>query len=89
MDTDDRPMHLIGPRYFDLYVSLLKMILPIAGVIALISMIASYFFSYNGEEAILNIVIKVFAEGIWILIEVGLQVAFWLTLTFAIIERSG
>ncbi|WP_428911167.1 hypothetical protein [Niallia sp. Krafla_26] len=83
----ERPMHLIGPRYYDLYVSLLKMILPIAGVIALISMIASYFFTYNGEEAILNIIIKVFAEGIWVLIEVGLQVAFWLTLTFAIIER--
>lgn len=83
----DRPMYLIGPRYFDLYVSLFKLILPIASVIALISMIASYFFSYNGEEAILNIVIKVFAEGIWFLIEVGIQVAFWLTLTFAIIER--
>ena len=61
----DRPMHLIGPRYYDFYISLLKMILPIAGVIAVISMIASYFFSYNGEEAILNIIIKVFAEGIW------------------------
>ena len=56
----DRPMHLIGPRYYDLYVTLLKMILPIAGVIALISMIASYFFSYNGEEAILNIIIRGF-----------------------------
>ena len=84
----DRPMHLIGPRYFDLYVSLLKMILPIAGVIALISMIASYFFTYNGDEAILTIIIEVFAKGIWILVEVGLQVFFWLTLTFAIIERS-
>jgi len=84
----DRPMHLIGPRYYDLYISLFKMILPIAGVIAVISMIASYFFSYNGEKAILAIIIKVLAEGIWILIEVGLQVFFWLTLTFAIIERA-
>ena len=84
----DRPMHLIGPRYFDLYVSLLKMILPIAGVIALISMIAGYFFTYNGEDAILTIIIEVFAKGIWVLVEVGLQVFFWLTLTFAILERS-
>ena len=84
----DRPMHLIGPRYFDLYVNLLKMIIPIAGVIAIISMVAGYFFNYNGEEAILNIIIKVFAEGIWVLIEVSLHVFFWLTLTFAIIERS-
>ena len=63
------------------------MIIPIAGVIAIISMVASYFFTYNGEEAILNIIIKVFAEGIWVLIEVGFM-SFWLTLTFAIIERS-
>ena len=25
----DRPMHLIGPRYFDVYTTLLKMIIPI------------------------------------------------------------
>ena len=31
----DQPMYLIGPRYFDVYVTLLKMILPIAGAIAL------------------------------------------------------
>lgn len=84
----DRPMHLIGPRYYDLYISLFKMILPIAGVIAIISMIASYLFSYNGDEAVLTIIIQVFAEGIWLLIEVGIQVAFWLTLTFVIIERT-
>lgn len=84
----DRPMHLIGPRYFDLYVTLLKMILPIAGVIAIITMIASYFFSYNGDEAVLNIMIHAFAEGIGVLIEVGIQVFFWLTVTFAIIERT-
>ena len=84
----DQPMHLIGPRYFDLYVSLLKMILPIAGVIAIITMIATYFFSYNGEEAVLNIIINAFAQGIGVLIEVGIQVFFWVTLTFAILERS-
>lgn len=84
----DRPMHLIGPRYFDLYVTLLKMILPIASVIAIISMIATYFFSYNGEDAVLSMIIDVFVKGILVLIEVGFQVFFWLTVTFAIIERA-
>ncbi|WP_394231303.1 HAAS signaling domain-containing protein [Niallia oryzisoli] len=84
----DQPMHLIGPRYYDVYVSLLKMILPIAGTIALISMFASYFVSYNGEEAVMNVIITIFSKGIWVLIEVGMQVFFWLTLTFAIIERA-
>src|SRR5699024_572428 len=82
-----QPMHLIGPRYYDLYVSLLKMILPIVSVIALISMAADYVVNYTGEEAIINIVINVIGEGIGVIIEVGIQVFFWLTITFAILER--
>lgn len=46
----DQPMHLIGPRYFDVYMSLLKMIVPIATVIACITIITQYFIDYNGEE---------------------------------------
>lgn len=84
----DQPMHLIGPRYFDVYISLLKMILPIAAVIALISMIAEYFIGYSGEEAIVNVVLTIMGEGIWNIIAVGIQVFFWLTLVFAIIERT-
>ena len=84
----DRPMHLIGPRYFDVYVTLLKMIVPIAAVIALISMIAEYFMNFGGEEAVVNVVFTIMGEGIWRIIDVGLQVFFWLTLVFAIIERT-
>jgi hypothetical protein len=84
----DRPMHLIGPRYFDVYVTLLKMILPIATVISLISVIAEYFIDYNGQEAVINVALDITGLGIWRMIEVGIQTFFWLTLVFAIIERS-
>ncbi|PMC35931.1 hypothetical protein CJ195_16875 [Bacillus sp. UMB0899] len=84
----DQPMHLIGPRYFDVYMSLLKMILPIAAVISLISMIAEYFLGFAGQEAILNVALYLMGEGIWRIIEVGIQVFFWLTLTFAFLERA-
>ncbi|AZV41659.1 HAAS signaling domain-containing protein [Peribacillus asahii] len=84
----DQPMHLIGPRYFDVYVTLLKMILPIAAVISLISMIATYFMNYGGEEAVINVVLHIMGEGIWKIIEVSMQVFFWVTLVFAIIERT-
>ncbi|WP_456272412.1 HAAS signaling domain-containing protein [Bacillus sp. AK031] len=83
----DQPMHLIGPRYFDVYVSLLKMILPIAAVIAVISMVAEYFIGYSGNEAIMNVVLTIMGKGIWNVIEVGIHVFFWLTLVFAILER--
>ncbi|MGM9924192.1 MAG: HAAS signaling domain-containing protein [Bacillus sp. (in: firmicutes)] len=84
----DQPMHLIGPRYFDVYVSLLKMILPIAAVIALISLIAESFAGFKGDEAVLAMVLAIIGEGIWRIIEVGLHVCFWATLVFAIIERT-
>ena len=84
----DQPMHLIGPRYFDVYVTLLKMILPIAAVISLISMIAEYFIGYRGEEAIVNVILDLLGIGIWTMIEVAIQVFFWLTLVFAVLERT-
>jgi hypothetical protein len=84
----DQPMHLIGPLYYDVYATLLKMILPIAAVISLISIIAEYFIGYHGEETVINTVLDIVGLGIWRIIEVGIQVFFWLTLVFAILERT-
>ncbi|TCW57972.1 hypothetical protein EC917_102154 [Bacillus thuringiensis] len=84
----DRPMHLIGPRYFDVYMTLLKMIIPIAAVIALIAMVAENFVGYDGEQAVLNVILNLIGKGIGEIIEVGLHVFFWLTLVFAILERT-
>ncbi|WP_282139637.1 hypothetical protein [Cytobacillus oceanisediminis] len=83
----DQPMHLIGPRYFDVYVSLLKMILPIAAAIALISIAAEFIFDFNRDDTIINAVLGFMGYGIWRLIEVAVQVFFWLTIVFAVIER--
>ncbi|WP_242303051.1 hypothetical protein [Bacillus cereus group sp. BfR-BA-01495] len=84
----DRPMHLIGPRYFDVYTTLLKMIIPIAVVIALIAMVAENFLSYTGDQAVLNVILQVIGKGIGEIFEVALHVFFWLTLVFAILERT-
>ncbi|MER2007700.1 MAG: hypothetical protein ABS939_09635 [Psychrobacillus sp.] len=83
----DQPMHLIGPRYFDVYVSLLKMIVPIAAFIALITVITEHIIVYSGEGAILNSVLAIIGEGIWTMIAVGIHVFFWLTIIFAMIDR--
>lgn len=83
----DQPMHLIGPRYFDVYVSLLKMVLPIATIVTFISVIVEYISGFSGETAIMNIVLDIIGIGIWRMIEVIIQTFFWLTVTFAIIER--
>ncbi|WP_099364613.1 HAAS signaling domain-containing protein [Fredinandcohnia onubensis] len=84
----DRPMHLIGPRYFDVYVTLLKMIIPIAAVISLIAIIPEYFLGQQDEETIINMVLDIVGFGVWRIIDVSIQTFFWLTIVFAIIERT-
>lgn len=83
----DRSRYLIGPRYFDAYISLLKMILPIAATISLIVLAAENIVGYDNNTSVLNMIILLIAEGIWGIIVVGMQVFFWLTVVFAIIER--
>ncbi|MEK5180556.1 MULTISPECIES: HAAS signaling domain-containing protein [Paenibacillus] len=84
----DQPMYLIGPRYFDLYVTLLKMIIPIAVVVSLIALVADYLIGYSGDKTVADIVTAVISTGIGTFLEVGIQVFFWITVVFAIIERA-
>lgn len=82
----DRPMHLIGPRYYDVYISLLKMILPIAAVISLIALVGDNPFRDTGNT-VMEAILKIIGKGISGIISTGIQVFFWLTLSFAILER--
>ncbi|MFP3511123.1 hypothetical protein SB775_15980 [Peribacillus sp. SIMBA_075] len=82
----DRPMHLIGPRYFDVYICLLKMILPIAAVISLIGLIGDNPFRDMGNTVV-DAILIIIGKGITGIISTGIQVFFWLTLSFAILER--
>ncbi|WP_187445419.1 HAAS signaling domain-containing protein [Bacillus infantis] len=84
----DRPMHLIGPRYFDVYVHLIKLILPIAAVIAFLANAAVEIMARNTGESALDIILAVFGTGIWGMLGAGIQTLFWLTLVFAVIERT-
>ncbi len=82
----DRPMHLIGPRYYDVYISLLKMILPIAAVFSLIALVGDNPFR-DTENTIVDAILKIIGKGIAGIISTSIQVFFWLTLSFAIAER--
>ncbi|WP_316568794.1 HAAS signaling domain-containing protein [Neobacillus sp. YIM B06451] len=83
----DRPMYLIGPRYFDVYVTLIKMFFPIAAAVSFIIVIAQFFIGYSGNEAVMDVVFNLIGKGISQVIEVGIQVFFWLTIVFAVLER--
>ncbi|MCM3618562.1 hypothetical protein M3936_13310 [Sutcliffiella horikoshii] len=84
----DKPMHLIGPRYFDVYVSLLKLIIPIVMIISFCAVTFVGIFSYNGEGELLPVLLGMIGEGVWNSLSAGIQTFFWITLTFAIVERS-
>lgn len=84
---NDRPMHLIGPKYFDLYVSFLKMIVPIAAVIAFISVAAIQIIEFEQGDTVLTTGLNILTQSIWNIVSIFIQVFFWLTLIFAIVER--
>ena len=83
-----QPMYLIGPRYFDVYVMFLKRIIPIAAMFSLVWGIIDSFIGYDGGQEMVQFVIKSFAQSVGNTIELCFQVFFWLTLIFAILERT-
>lgn len=85
----DRPMHLIGPKFFDMYISILKLVFPIAAIIVFILFVADQFSSTFGSETVSPMnVITIFAEAIWVLIGTFIQVFFWVTIVFIILDRT-
>lgn len=77
----DRPHYLIGPGWYSLYISLLKRILVI--VLPLITVI-SLLVAVGIEGKTLSGAIGGAVEGV---LAGALQVAFWVTLGFAVVER--
>ena len=82
----DRPMHLIGPKYFDLYLQLLKLIIPIVLTITLIATVADALGLVKQDEATITILLNIFGMAILTLVSTALQIAFWITIIFAVIE---
>ena len=83
----NRPSYLIGPRYFEVYMTILKMVLPIMTIIVLISFIAGKVADFNGDEAVVNLLFSILGEGIVKVLYAWMQVFFWTTFSFAIAER--
>lgn len=80
--------YLIGPGYYDKYLSLLKMVIGIcASVFAGLALLAWTIHPQDGELTV-NLT-QLISDIISAVIEGALQGAFWVTLVFAIIERCG
>ena len=79
--------YLIGPRYYDLYVSLLKIVIPIVAVVVVIATITQQFTNFNGEDSIASVIGSMIGTVAGRAFEVVAQIFFGLTLSFAIMDR--
>ena len=78
----DRPLQLIGPRYYPAWLRLLKrllvIIMPLVFVLVAFAQVMA-----SGDIG------TVIAEAIVATMSTGLHICFWVTLAFAIMERTG
>lgn len=84
---NDKPMHLIGPKYYDVYITLLKLVMPIAAISSFIAIVAVKAFSPVEDGAVLETILFLMGEGIWNVINVLIHTFFWFTVIFVIAER--
>jgi hypothetical protein len=76
-----RTLALIGPRYYGDWRRLLSVLLPIVVPIVAITVMASAYVAGKGA-------LEIAASGLSVAFNVGVQLAFWMTVVFAILERS-
>lgn len=85
----DKPMYLIGPKVYDAYIETLKMIFPWAILICIIVSVVASIGLFNGEDAVLTVIINTFTDIIVNVIYVVSQIFIWVTIVFVIVERVG
>ena len=78
----DRTLYLIGPAYFLIWKRLLLTLLPV--VVPIVAIVAMAAKSFAGDASIGDVI----AAGITVAINVAIQIVFWFTLVFAVIERT-
>lgn len=85
----DRPMHLIGPKFYDIYISILKLTLTIVSIVVLSLFIIEKVASLSNVVTLsILTVINFIGEAISLLLETAIQDFFWVTLVFIILDRT-
>lgn len=79
--------YLIGPRYFDLYVRLLRLIIPIAVLVTLIVVtIVGIVSGIGQDETLFNVLGSLIGNIISAILNTMMQTLFWITLVVAFID---
>lgn len=83
----DTPSYLIGPRVYDAYVEVMKLAVPWAILIAILVQIVDSVLSFSVDEPLIPAITGTMGMLIGSVVEVLIQVFFWITLTFFLIDR--
>lgn len=84
----DQPMHLIGPKFYDIYKTILKIVLLAAPFAALIGFFIGEIEAVAKSDTFLLFIVSSLGEGIWIALSTAIQAFFWVTIIFIILERT-
>ncbi|KOS61137.1 hypothetical protein FJQ98_26055 [Lysinibacillus agricola] len=85
----DTPRFLIGPQVFNTYIRTIKLVVPWAIFITVVVQMIESIVLYSGEGALLSVMIKTISITIANIISVIVNVLFWITVAFIVIDRSG
>lgn len=77
-----RTLALIGPAFFPTYIRLLRLLLVI--VVPIIGILAGIASALGGDPPV-----AVLASALGVGFNIGVQIAFWVTIVFAILDRRG
>jgi hypothetical protein len=85
----DTPNYLIGPKVYDAYIHTTKLIIPWAILATILAHVVESIVLFTGEQSILHVMIETFTNIIPSIIGTLIQVFFWVTMVFIVIERVG
>jgi hypothetical protein len=85
----DTPNYLVGPKVYDAYIHTIKLIIPWAILITILVHVVESIVLFTGEQSILHVFIGTFANIVPSIIMTLIQLFFWVTIVFIVIERVG
>jgi hypothetical protein len=85
----DTPNYLIGPKVYDAYIHTTKLIIPWAILATILAHVVESIVLFTGEQSILHIMIETLTNIIPSIIGTLIQLFFWVTIVFIVIERVG
>jgi len=88
-EYNPKKRYLIGPGLYDNYLSVLKLVTGVVTAVLVAITLISWIFNLSVDTYLFENIIESFVEVLVIAIQGAIQAALWVTLVFAVLERTG